>query len=419
MLRSFAACGVLALAVLVSACGSDGETTTTPGVSPTPTPTVAPTESPTPTPTPPTPTAEPKLHISGIITVNGQPVAAGTPLEIRAGDQTCASAEVASLGGQSTYALDIAPGCGGSAEWEILVQGVSIGALEKTAGQQDLALTLGTPSPTETSTTEPPPTATATEDAAVFTADTFATGVDENDDPVDPLENVVAVQTTHLYYFYDYTGMTDGRDFHFVWYHDGEVVNDSGVSPWELGEEGNAWVSTFYEDGRALATGTWSVELLVDGRVLLSDEIVLLEGTVEPTETATEPAVVEPDDFYASIVVQVLASDFDPSGDPVAVMTVPGQYLIAQHAFCKDTADGKCQSVFFFLNDEYVGRDATSPWYGISEPMATPGDTIILEYANYLPDDPLCCPTGDPIRIEFYWDGTSLRRSQTPPSELQ
>ena len=288
----------LGTAIVVACGGGDG--TATPGspATQTVTPGVTTTAGTSTTATPtPTATAANTFQLFGSLTINGVPVAAGTAIEVRSGSIVCAAGSVVDLGGQPAYALDVPADCGAGGDWEMYVQGVSVGAVEQHAGQQDLAFTFG--SPTATATASPLPTTTPT-----------------------------------------------------------------------------------------------------------------------PTPSATQTATPGPDAYYGAAETQIRSLDFDPSGTPAAVELEPGRFFIAEKGICAGSADGKCQSVFFFLNDTYLGADSDSPWYAILDPVAE-GDGFRLEYGNYLPDDPLCCPSGEPYQITFTWDGSSLVSSGIPPSELQ
>ena len=159
-----------------------------------------------------------------------------------------------------------------------------------------------TPSPTPTATAPttptptPSPTVTPTPSAPVFTATGFALDVDEDDNPVNPVSGPIDEVTSKLVFFYEYTGMGDGRIFRFVWTRDGEVFHDSGDSSWGLGPEGSGWVSAFTSDGEALQPGFWQAELYIDGQSVLIGQIEIraepdFTVTVEPDFTVT----VEPD----------------------------------------------------------------------------------------------------------------------------
>jgi hypothetical protein len=238
----------------------------------------------------------------------------------------------------------------------------------------------------------------------------FSSDIDDEGNPVGlPEGGVLPAGITKLYFFFDYSGFTEGTGVRNIWRHDDEVFYDSGDAPWEAPEEGNYWYNTFYEDDTPLPAGTWTFELIVDGVTVLADSVDIGGGEATPT-TEDLPG------FFELLAAEIVELGYDPTGEPVFSEQSPGRFLIAQHGICTGSADGKCQAVFFYLNDEYLGRDAPDPYWGISLPVATDHATIALEYANYLPDDPLCCPTGEPIVVEFWWDGTTLASDAEPPT---
>jgi len=187
------------------------------------------------------------------------------------------------------------------------------------------------------------------------------------------------------------------------------MVPETCPAPWALRVNGFEVGSLDNQPGRqdlvfALATSTPTASPTATATV-----------TATPTATAT----TDPDDYTAAIEREIEARDFDPTGAPAAVELGPGEFFIAHRAICVDSVDGACQSVFFFVNDRFVATDADNPWFGIADPEATAAGEILLSYVNYLPEDPLCCPSGEPIEITFTWDGSSLVSSAIPPGDQQ
>ena len=89
--------------------------------------------------------------------------------------------------------------------------------------------------------------------------------------------------------------------------------------------------------------------------------------------------------------------------------------MIAIKGICGGSIDGKCQQVFFFIGTRYLGTDTFKPSTSIwAIDPAGPG-RIRVSYANYGPNDPLCCPSLSPVPITYAWDGVSLKPNGTPP----
>jgi hypothetical protein len=79
------------------------------------------------------------------------------------------------------------------------------------------------------------------------------------------------------------------------------------------------------------------------------------------------------------------------------------------------TADGYTQWVFFFNGTTYLGTDTAVPSPQL-QLVGSPGaGQIAVQYTNYAPDDPLCCPSLPPVTITYTWDGTRVTPSGTPP----
>jgi LppP/LprE lipoprotein len=103
---------------------------------------------------------------------------------------------------------------------------------------------------------------------------------------------------------------------------------------------------------------------------------------------------------------------------PSSIAKTPGgvgKTLYAVLGICEGSADGHCQKVFFFLDDRYLGTDTKSPSNEIKSEVAVGTGSIDVTYANYKTDDPLCCPSGQPVTIRYKWNGTRLSASGIPP----
>lgn len=112
----------------------------------------------------------------------------------------------------------------------------------------------------------------------------------------------------------------------------------------------------------------------------------------------------------------VLASKgFAPVGDVVVTDDGSGGRLSAVKGVCQGSADGYCQQVFFFDNGQYLGTDTLATSRGIINVAAGGAAKIAITYAQYAPEDPLCCPSLAPVTIVYTWTGSTLEPSGTPP----
>jgi hypothetical protein len=70
---------------------------------------------------------------------------------------------------------------------------------------------------------------------------------------------------------------------------------------------------------------------------------------------------------------------------------------------------------FFFVDDEYIGQDATSPSGKLRAGRQRERE-ITLVYTLYEDGDRSCCPKGGDERVHFRWTGDALEpREQIPP----
>jgi hypothetical protein len=70
---------------------------------------------------------------------------------------------------------------------------------------------------------------------------------------------------------------------------------------------------------------------------------------------------------------------------------------------------------FFFVDDEYIGQDATSPSGKLRAGRQRERE-ITLVYTLYEDGDRACCPKGGDERVHFRWTGDALEpREEIPP----
>jgi hypothetical protein len=110
----------------------------------------------------------------------------------------------------------------------------------------------------------------------------------------------------------------------------------------------------------------------------------------------------------------VAAKGFMVGSDAVAP-PLGNDLLIAIGGTCGGSADGKCQQVFFFIGTRYLGTDTLKPSTAIGSISPAGPGRIRVSYANYRPNDPLCCPGLPPVPITYTWDGGALHPDGTPP----
>lgn len=138
-------------------------------------------------------------------------------------------------------------------------------------------------------------------------------------------------------------------------------------------------------------------------------------ATVSPASSATVGPTVAPQDVVQADANVVVARGFQPVEHHAETPDGFGNTLYAFWGICKDSGDGKCQKVFFFIGSRLLGTDTSAPSSEINDVQPDGTGTIAVTYAHYLPQDPLCCPHGKPVTITYHWNGARLIPSGTPP----
>jgi hypothetical protein len=101
----------------------------------------------------------------------------------------------------------------------------------------------------------------------------FAKDIDENNEPVN-VSDTFSSDTTMVYAFITYAGMTDGAPCESVWLIDEEEYSRTPFE-WQLGSSGTSWITnTYKESGGPLESGTYRWELYVNSTLLASGEFI-------------------------------------------------------------------------------------------------------------------------------------------------
>jgi len=113
----------------------------------------------------------------------------------------------------------------------------------------------------------------------------FAAGVTDADEPVD-VDTEFSDETTIVYAFASYEGMSDGAPCESVWYLDGEEAVRNAFD-WELGESGATWIANITKDS-GLNPGSYDWELYVEGDLAVAGGFVV-EKTAAPPPPPQPP----------------------------------------------------------------------------------------------------------------------------------
>jgi serine/threonine-protein kinase len=137
------------------------------------------------------------------------------------------------------------------------------------------------------------------------------------------------------------------------------------------------------------------------------------------TATATRPPATAPGANVVALLEATMNSrGYVPDGNVVRVRaTEAGGVLAVQKGICKDSATGRCQLLFIYLDERFLGTDTLNASAGISDIRAAGTGRFSASYANYAPNDPGCCPSRPPVTITYTWDGTKLTPDGTPPGD--
>lgn len=133
-----------------------------------------------------------------------------------------------------------------------------------------------------------------------------------------------------------------------------------------------------------------------------------------PTPAPTAPGTPAPNPA-AALAATMRRAGYEPSGPIVVVPVSTGGAMYVQRGICAGSATGRCQLVFIYLNERFLGTDTLNPSAGILEIRPLGVDQFGVLYVNYAPDDPGCCPSLPPVGIVYTWTGTRLVPSGVPP----
>jgi hypothetical protein len=118
----------------------------------------------------------------------------------------------------------------------------------------------------------------------------FAAGVTDADEPVDVATEFPG-ETTIVYAFTSYEGMSDGAQCESVWYLDDQEALRNDFD-WVLGESGTTWIANVSND-EGLNPGRYAWELYVEGDLVVTGEFVVSEKAAPPPPQSPKTAVLQ------------------------------------------------------------------------------------------------------------------------------
>lgn len=100
----------------------------------------------------------------------------------------------------------------------------------------------------------------------------FADGVTDDGEPSHEIARLPA-GSKELYFFWNYSGMSEGDTWDALWFIDGELAPQASTvgETWIYGFSGQAWVAVSNEKG--LQEGLYELALVVNGEMVASASI--------------------------------------------------------------------------------------------------------------------------------------------------
>ncbi len=210
---------------------------------------------------------------------------------------------------------------------------------------------------------------------------TFAAGVDQQDNPVDPGASFPSGLEA-LYFFVDYAGLWDGMGFEERWLLDGEELATFN-NPWQFGESGVFHNYIYQTRGGSLPDGEYTLEIYIEGQLVQSDTAIV--GTGVAPDPPPPPA--------EGVYIQGYILDADTGRG------IPGAaYVVLKPGIAIDEWDSSDAQVYTWAEADADG------YFELPDPLAR-GErySIIVGAPDYLPtggDHLLVGDDPSPLEVE-------------------
>jgi hypothetical protein len=158
-------------------------------------------------------------------------------------------------------------------------------ATEATRAPSATATRASTNTPTPIGRTSTPTSAPERGEPTIG-AITFAAAATDDNQPVDA-STTFPEDTQEIHAVFDYAGMSEELNWERRWYQNGEEVS-AGSGIWDAGEEG-AFDLSLSGGGEPLGSGSWELELYVEGELAQSGRFVIV-GSPTPTSAPVTAA---------------------------------------------------------------------------------------------------------------------------------
>ncbi len=192
--------------------------------------------------------------------------------------------------------------------------------------------------------------------------------------------------------------------------------NDAGRSERRSTSPGRAKVTTTRKptttaeaaptSGTSPPTAPTSLPTTVAPTTSTSSTTTTIPATVAPPTQSTLPPSSAPPDIGGRATAAAKVTSLGWDSDTEVGSFAPG-YLSAFGAHHQGSINGRCDYVFFFLGDRYLGTDVAS-CSELSRAVSSDGGTVRVEYPLYRDNDAGCCPSGGSAFVRFHWNGQRL-----------
>lgn len=115
-----------------------------------------------------------------------------------------------------------------------------------------------------------------------------------------------------------------------------------------------------------------------------------------------------------SLQSQLALFGYDLEPVPTNELTAGLQVILGT---CTGSADGRCEKAFFYYGHTLVGVDTAEP--DLTVTIAWERAAIVaLQYPQFRQQDPMCCPSGDTVTVQFAWNGHAVSPTSPLPSPI-
>jgi phosphate transport system substrate-binding protein len=226
------------------------------------------------------------------------------------------------------------------------------------------------------------PTASPASREPVIGPITFAADATEDNQPIGA-DTSFPAETTEIHAIISYEGMSDGDTWERYWYQDGEEVG-GGSDIWDGGESGTYDLS-ITNDGEPLGSGTWKLEIYVNGAQAQTGSFVIEGGAPPATPQATSTPQPTSTRTPTSRTYQIAFSRWDGGKHDLFIANTDGsgeRFLLERAGGPSWSQDGEYLSIYGQVEIGQYVREGTGRWTA----WAPGGEMIAFDATRGGPD---------------------------------